>query len=68
MLAFEGDIEDVFMQSFEISYQDVFGSTITHDLKENGSKVMVSAANRQVRDVVDLGIVVNVKISSPHSL
>ena len=39
------------MQPFQISYQDVFGSTISHDLKENGSTIMVNNCNRQVRNV-----------------
>lgn len=42
------DIEDVFMQTFQISYQDVFGNILTHDLKENGDKIFVNQTNKQV--------------------
>lgn len=49
MLDYEGeDFEDVFMQSFQISYDDVFGSTITHELKENGENIPVTQANKHV--------------------
>ena len=36
------------MQSFQISYRDVFGTNVSHDLKDNGSAIPVTAANRQV--------------------
>ncbi|CAH1114233.1 unnamed protein product [Psylliodes chrysocephalus] len=38
----EPNLEEVFMQTFRISYQDVFGSTIDYDLKENGEKINVT--------------------------
>lgn len=43
------DIEDVFMQTFRINYQDVFGNTFTHDLKENGDMIFVNQSNKHVR-------------------
>lgn len=50
MLKYEGtDMEDVFMQTFRISYSDVFGNVLTHDLKDNGDKIFVSQDNKQVR-------------------
>ncbi|XP_018332233.1 ubiquitin-protein ligase E3A [Agrilus planipennis] len=48
----EPDIEDVFMQTFRISYQDVFGSIIYHDLKENGDQINVTHQNKH--EFVDL--------------
>ena len=42
------DIEDVFMQTFRISYKDVFGSTLTHDLKEKGDSIPVTQENKKV--------------------
>lgn len=49
MLKYEGaDMEDVFMQTFRISYTDVFGNVLTHDLKENGDKIFVNQGNKQV--------------------
>lgn len=44
----EQDIEDVFMQTFRISYQDVFGSTMHYDLKENGDQINVTQENKYV--------------------
>ncbi len=35
MLDFDGDVQETFMQTFRISYTDVFGANLTHDLKEN---------------------------------
>lgn len=44
----EDDFEDVFMQTFRVSYQDVFGSLIHHDLKENGDEMSVTQENKHV--------------------
>lgn len=50
MLAYnEPDLEDVFMQTFRISYMDVFGTLIHHDLKENGDDIGVTQENKYVR-------------------
>ncbi|CAH0558670.1 unnamed protein product [Brassicogethes aeneus] len=46
------DFEDVFMQTFRISYTDVFGSLITYDLKDNGDEISVTLENKY--DFVDL--------------
>lgn len=42
------DMEEVFMQTFQISYKDVFGNTLTHDLKPNGDNIYVNQDNKQV--------------------
>jgi len=53
LLEYEGDdIEDVFMLTFRISYQDVFGTTLSHDLVENADSVPVNQENK--RKFVDL--------------
>lgn len=53
LLSYEGDnIEDTFMQTFRISYQDVFGTVLTHDLKEGGDKILVNQQNK--KEFVDL--------------
>lgn len=44
----EMDMEDVFMQTFRISYQDVFGSVLTHDLKKDCENMFVNQDNKQV--------------------
>lgn len=46
----ENDMEDVFMQTFRISYQDVFGNLLTHDLKEDCENLYVNQDNKQVGD------------------
>ena len=48
MLDFEGDVENTFMQTFRISYTDVFGATLSHDLKDSGDDTRVTKENRQV--------------------
>jgi len=48
LLEYQGDdMEEVFMQPFQASYTDLFGSTITADLKEGGGEVTVCQANKQ---------------------
>lgn len=44
----ENDLEDVFMQTFRVSYQDVFGTLIHYDLKENGDEIPVTQDNKHV--------------------
>jgi ubiquitin-protein ligase E3 A len=48
----EPDVEEVFMQTFRISYQDVFGSIINYDLKEHGDEISVTQENKY--EFVDL--------------
>ena len=48
MLDYADDVQETFMQTFGISYTDVFGSTISHNLKPDGDKIPVTNANRQV--------------------
>ena len=52
MLDFDGNVEETFAQSFQISYKDVFGSTITHDLKPDGASIPVT--NDNMREFVDM--------------
>jgi len=50
LLDYEGeDMEDTFMQTFRICYQDIFGNAFTEDLKENGDQIFVNKNNRQVK-------------------
>lgn len=44
----ENDVDEVFMQTFRISYQDVFGSIINYDLKEHGDEIVVTQENKYV--------------------
>ena len=44
----EGDVQDTFMYNFRISYIDVFGTTINHELKENGEAIPVVNENKKV--------------------
>lgn len=45
-------MEEVFMQPFQVSYTDLFGNTITADLKEGGANLMVNQSNK--KEYVDL--------------
>jgi ubiquitin-protein ligase E3 A len=50
-MEYEGDdMEDTFMQTFRICYQDIFGNTFNKDLKENGDQIFVNKNNRQVKN------------------
>jgi len=51
LLAFEGNVEEVYEHSFQINYE-FFGETRTHDLKEGGASIPLTNANRQ--EYVDL--------------
>ncbi len=44
----DDDMEEVYMQTFRISYKDPFGSVVEHDLIPDGDKVPVTLYNRQV--------------------
>lgn len=48
----ESEFEDVYMQSFEISYRDVFDNVVRHELKERGGMLPVTQDNK--REFVDL--------------
>lgn len=53
MLDYTGnDMEEVFVQPFQISYTDLFGSVITTELKEGGANILVNQDNK--REYVDL--------------
>lgn len=47
LLDYEGDVESEMMCTFAIGYTDMFGCSITHDLKDNGAKIAVTNDNRQ---------------------
>lgn len=44
----DADFEDIFMQTFRVSYQDVFGSVIFYDLKQNADEINVTQENKRV--------------------
>lgn len=47
LLDYKGDdMEEVFMQTFRITYKDVFGCVLAHDLKENGDAILVNQDNK----------------------
>ncbi|KAL1459581.1 hypothetical protein WDU94_011550 [Cyamophila willieti] len=48
LMDYEGnDIEDVFMQTYRISFTDPFGSVLSHDLKPEGDSILVNQENKQ---------------------
>ncbi|XP_050691382.1 ubiquitin-protein ligase E3A-like isoform X2 [Eriocheir sinensis] len=47
LLEYKGDdLEEVFMQTFRVGYQDVFGTSLTHDLKTDGDNILVSQGSK----------------------
>ncbi|XP_075235231.1 ubiquitin protein ligase E3A isoform X1 [Lycorma delicatula] len=53
MIDYEGeDMEEMFMQTFKIGYNDVFGNVLYHELKPNGDKIYVTQENK--KEFVDL--------------
>ena len=48
MLEYEGNVEETFMQTFSLSFKDVFGDVPHHELKENGQNIPVTNENRRV--------------------
>uniref|UniRef100_A0A1B0BD53 Ubiquitin-protein ligase E3A n=1 Tax=Glossina palpalis gambiensis TaxID=67801 RepID=A0A1B0BD53_9MUSC len=48
----ESDMEEVFMQTFKISYKTIFDEVIEHELKPGGSEITVGQHNKQ--EFVDL--------------
>lgn len=49
LLAYQqDDMESVFLQAFRITYKDVFGTVLVHDLKENGEKILVNQSSKEV--------------------
>ena len=56
MLEYTGDdMEDVFMQTFQVGYTDVFGANLTHDLRPNGAQQPVNRGNVQVSGELSTG-------------
>lgn len=52
LLQFDGDVEEVFCRSFQVSVQNIFGEFINIELKENGSDISVTREN--CNEYVDL--------------
>ncbi|KAH8411191.1 hypothetical protein KR222_010053, partial [Zaprionus bogoriensis] len=49
MLDYQGqDMEEVFEQTFKISYSDVFGELVEHELVPHGSEVLVGQHNKRL--------------------
>ena len=55
-MEFEGNVEEEMMMNFVISYTDVFGNHLSHNLKEDGENIRVTNENRQVRSDFATGI------------
>jgi len=51
LLAFEGNVEDIYGHTFQIQYE-YFGEQRTHNLKDNGNNIPLTNENRQ--DYVNL--------------
>jgi ubiquitin-protein ligase E3 A len=49
LLECEGNVEELFMCTFCVSYDDMVGGTCVYELKENGKEIPVTKENRKVR-------------------
>ena len=49
LLDYEGDVENEMMINFTMGYTDMFGSSLTKELKDNGAEITVTNNNRQVQ-------------------
>lgn len=47
LLAFEGNVEEIYCRTFQIEHESPFGELIKHDLKANGCEIPVTNDNRQ---------------------
>ncbi|XP_065669331.1 ubiquitin-protein ligase E3A isoform X3 [Hydra vulgaris] len=47
LLSYNGNIKEDIMASFQISYSDMFGSTVSHELIEGGKDIEVTNQNRE---------------------
>lgn len=52
LLAFSGDVEEVYARSFRLDVEDMYGEIVHVDLKEGGADTPVTSQNRQ--EFVDL--------------
>lgn len=52
LLDYDGDVENDMMCTFRIGYTDMFGSSFSKELKENGANIAVTKENR--REFVEL--------------
>ena len=48
MLQYTGSIEEDFMVSFAVGYQNIFGEKISHELVEGGMEKLVNQENKEV--------------------
>ena len=46
LLAFEGNVEEVYCRTFQIEYESSFGERMKYDLKPFGEKIPVTNENR----------------------
>uniref|UniRef100_A0A4W3ICI0 Ubiquitin-protein ligase E3A n=1 Tax=Callorhinchus milii TaxID=7868 RepID=A0A4W3ICI0_CALMI len=47
LLEYEGDVEQDMMITFQVSYSDLFGVPVIHNLKENGDQIPVTNKNKK---------------------
>jgi len=52
LLAYDGNVEEIYCRTFQIEYESAFGEILKYDLVENGDKIAVTNQNRA--EFVDL--------------
>lgn len=53
LLAYEGNVGEDMMLTFQISQTDLFGDPMTYDLKENGDQIPITVENRKVNKFLE---------------
>ncbi|KAL7640296.1 UNVERIFIED_CONTAM: hypothetical protein RMT77_009710 [Armadillidium vulgare] len=43
----ENDMEEIFLQTFRVGYQDIFGASLVHDLRPDGNNIFVNQQNKK---------------------
>uniref|UniRef100_A0A671R7F6 HECT-type E3 ubiquitin transferase n=1 Tax=Sinocyclocheilus anshuiensis TaxID=1608454 RepID=A0A671R7F6_9TELE len=56
LLAYEGNVEEDMMITFQISQTDLFGNPLMYDLKEGGDKIPVTNENRKVKYMLNKSV------------
>lgn len=46
LLAFDGNVEEIYCRTFQIEYESPFGEVVKYNLIENGEKISVTNQNR----------------------
>jgi hypothetical protein len=67
LLAFQGNVEEIYCRTFQIEYESSFGEIMKHDLKPEGSKIPVTNENRAEFVELYIDLLVNSSVENQFS-